>query len=204
MRKIDVHAHYIPPSVVNAEAGGEDWYGLVYSDRTGPGFDDPNGRRVVINSPSFDLRRQNGWPTWTPAAPTFRCVDPHPFFGYSWDSVQTQEMAREVNDAIAELVRQHPQKFAGMATLPAQDVAASIDELERAVQVLGLKGAELDAVVNAENWDEPRFCRCSKPPRRWTPCSSSTHSPRPTSWRWNGRASIRCPTAWACRWRTQW
>ena len=80
-----------------------------------------------------------------------------PFFGYSWDSVQAQEMAREVNDAIADLVRQHPQRFAGMATLPAQDVAASIDELERAVQALGLKGAELDAVVNAENWDEPRF-----------------------------------------------
>jgi aminocarboxymuconate-semialdehyde decarboxylase len=38
-----------------------------------------------------------------------------------------------------------------------QDVKAAIDELERAVTVLGLKGAELDTVVNGENWDEPRF-----------------------------------------------
>ena len=38
-----------------------------------------------------------------------------------------------------------------------QDVKAAIDELERAVTVLGLKGAELDTAVNGENWDEPKF-----------------------------------------------
>ncbi len=44
-----------------------------------------------------------------------------------------------------------------MATLLLQDVAASIAELDRAVNVLGLKGAELDTVVNGKNWDEPEF-----------------------------------------------
>ena len=38
-----------------------------------------------------------------------------------------------------------------------QDVKSAIDELERAVTVLGLKGAELDTIVNGENWDEPKF-----------------------------------------------
>ena len=38
-----------------------------------------------------------------------------------------------------------------------QDVTAAIEELERAVTVLGLKGAELDTVVNGEQWDEPKF-----------------------------------------------
>jgi aminocarboxymuconate-semialdehyde decarboxylase len=36
-------------------------------------------------------------------------------------------------------------------------VSAAIEELDRAVNVLGLKGAELDTHVNGENWDEPRF-----------------------------------------------
>jgi aminocarboxymuconate-semialdehyde decarboxylase len=55
------------------------------------------------------------------------------------------------------MTRQWPTRFAGLATLPVQDVKAAIDELERAVTVLGLKGAELDTIVNGENWDEPRF-----------------------------------------------
>jgi aminocarboxymuconate-semialdehyde decarboxylase len=54
-------------------------------------------------------------------------------------------------------VRQHPRRFAGLATLPRQDVGAAIAELERAVTVLGLKGAEVDTLVNGENWDAPKF-----------------------------------------------
>ena len=55
------------------------------------------------------------------------------------------------------MTRQWPDRFAGLATLPVQDVDAAIAELERAVKVLGLKGAELDMVVNGQNWDEPHF-----------------------------------------------
>ena len=55
------------------------------------------------------------------------------------------------------MVREWPQRFAGLATLPVQDVKAAIDELERAVTMLGLKGAELDTQVNGEQWDEPKF-----------------------------------------------
>src|SRR5262249_28989091 len=50
-----------------------------------------------------------------------------------------------------------PRRSAGLAPLPLQDVGAAIDELERAVTVLGLKGAELDTVVNGAAWDEPQF-----------------------------------------------
>ena len=80
-----------------------------------------------------------------------------PFFGYHLDAAQGRGLARDVNDEIAAMVRQWPQRFAGLATLPVQDVKAAIDELERAVTVLGLKGAELDTIVNGENWDEPKF-----------------------------------------------
>ena len=38
-----------------------------------------------------------------------------------------------------------------------QDVPAATAELERAVTVLGLKGAALDTGVNGEQWDEPKF-----------------------------------------------
>ena len=80
-----------------------------------------------------------------------------PFFGYHLPKDVGLALAREVNDEIAGMTRQWPRRFAGLATLPVQDVTAAIGELERAVTVLGLKGAELDTVVNGENWDEPRF-----------------------------------------------
>src|SRR5260370_18317723 len=76
---------------------------------------------------------------------------------------QGRQLARDVNDEIAAMARQWPRRFAGLATLPVQDVTAAIDELERAVTILGLKGAELDTVVNGENWDEPRFLPLFKP-----------------------------------------
>jgi aminocarboxymuconate-semialdehyde decarboxylase len=80
-----------------------------------------------------------------------------PFFGHHLEPAQGLALAREVNDEIAEMTRRWPERFAGLATLPVQDVKAAIAELERAVTVLGLKGAELDTQVNGEQWDEPKF-----------------------------------------------
>src|SRR5207249_7230103 len=80
-----------------------------------------------------------------------------PFFGYHLDPAQGRALARDVNDEIAEMARQWPQRLAGLATQPVQDVKAAIDELERAVTVHALKGAELDTVVNGQNCDQPRF-----------------------------------------------
>ena len=55
------------------------------------------------------------------------------------------------------MTREWPARFAGLATLPIQDVKSAIDELEHAVTRLGLKGAELDTNVNGEQWDDPKF-----------------------------------------------
>jgi aminocarboxymuconate-semialdehyde decarboxylase len=80
-----------------------------------------------------------------------------PLFGYHLEATSGLALAREVNDEIAGMVRGWPRRFAGLATLPMQDVDAAIGELERAVTTLGLKGAELDTAVNGENWDAARF-----------------------------------------------
>lgn len=57
------------------------------------------------------------------------------------DPMRAAEQARRANDALAEIVRAHPTRFAGLAALPMQDPAAAADELARAVGELGLKGA---------------------------------------------------------------
>jgi aminocarboxymuconate-semialdehyde decarboxylase len=50
-----------------------------------------------------------------------------------------------------------PGKFSGLATLPAQDSARSVRELERAVTKLGLKGGFLGTNVNGRYLDDESF-----------------------------------------------
>jgi len=57
------------------------------------------------------------------------------------------EMARRVNDAFAAAVKTR-RHFASLATLPLNDPAASVVELERAMTVLGLPGAMVFSNVN--------------------------------------------------------
>src|SRR5439155_485077 len=117
-----------------------------------------NGKRTQFNSPKVRFTPEERLADMDAQGVDVQVVSIHtPFFGYHLDPAQGRQLAREVNDEIAAMTKQWPARFAGLATLPVQDVKAAVDELERAVTVLGLKGAELDTLVNGENWDEPKF-----------------------------------------------
>ena len=78
-------------------------------------------------------------------------------YSYDKDPEATIAMARDCNDYVAQLTVDHPDRFAGLATLPLQDIPASIDEIERCVTQLGLKGAMIGDHVNGRTFDEPEF-----------------------------------------------
>jgi aminocarboxymuconate-semialdehyde decarboxylase len=59
------------------------------------------------------------------------------------------DLSRRLNDHIAEVVREHPKRFAGLATIPMQDVDLAAEELERCVRDLGLRGAQIGTHVDA-------------------------------------------------------
>ena len=61
------------------------------------------------------------------------------------------------NDEIARLVKEHPDRFAGIATLPMQAPDQAADELRRAIRKLGLHGAMIASNVNGKNLDDPSF-----------------------------------------------
>ena len=63
------------------------------------------------------------------------------------------ELARIANDAIAAVARQHPKRFIGFFTLPTFDIKASLDELERSVNDLGLRGFGGFANLNSQGLD---------------------------------------------------
>jgi aminocarboxymuconate-semialdehyde decarboxylase len=63
------------------------------------------------------------------------------------------KIARIANDAIAGIARRHPKRFIGFFTLPTCNVKASLDELERSVNELGLKGFGCFANLNGQALD---------------------------------------------------
>jgi len=61
------------------------------------------------------------------------------------------------NDEIARLIKEHPQRFSGIATLPMQAPDKAADELRRAMRKLGLHGAMIGSNIGGKNLDDPSF-----------------------------------------------
>jgi aminocarboxymuconate-semialdehyde decarboxylase len=70
-------------------------------------------------------------------------------FSYWAKSADALDLSRQLNDHIAEVVRHHPKRFAGLATIPMQDPDLAAGELERCVRELGLRGAQIGTHVDA-------------------------------------------------------
>lgn len=71
-------------------------------------------------------------------------VSPYPgHFIYAAPPEVARESARMVNDHIAALVAEHPDRLMGMGTVPLQDCGMAIAELERTVKTHGFRGVEL-------------------------------------------------------------
>jgi predicted TIM-barrel fold metal-dependent hydrolase len=73
------------------------------------------------------------------------------------EAAEGTALAREANDELAQAVRDHPGRFAGLACLAPQDPDAAAAELERAVSQLGLVGVVINSHVRGEYLDAPRF-----------------------------------------------
>jgi aminocarboxymuconate-semialdehyde decarboxylase len=145
MAIIDLHAHLTPHRFQAAVRDGGTWHGLTAS--TGelevPGFRRTTDERLS-DMDALGVDRQ--------------VVSPNAgFYQYGNDPVVTAAIARECNDEIAELCSDHPDRFAGLGTLPMQNVRAAIAELERVMVGMRFKGAMVNDHVNGRTWDEPEF-----------------------------------------------
>lgn len=73
------------------------------------------------------------------------------------DAAEAVACAREINDFLAQALSRHPDRLAGFATLPTPLPEAAADELERAVQTYGFKGALINGHVGGRYLDDPFF-----------------------------------------------
>src|SRR5437879_2925514 len=158
MRSIDVHAHLTPQCFWQATEKGGDWHSLKREkDDRGQECAVIGGRRQVLPPRA----------KWTPeerlADMDSLGVDVHVlspyvgFYNYHLDANVASATARATNDEISSMTKTWPQRFAGLGTLPMQDVKGAIAELERCMTQLGLKGAEINDHVNGRTLDEAEF-----------------------------------------------
>src|SRR5206468_4296934 len=165
MRSIDVHAHLTPQCFWQATEKGADWHSLRREK-------DERGQECAI----VGDRRQVLPPRakWTPeerlADMDSLGVDVHVvspyvgFYNYHLDAKVAAATARATNDEISSMTKAWPTRFAGLGTLPMQDVRGAITELERCMTQLGLKGAEINDHVTAARSTRRSFARSGRPP----------------------------------------
>ena len=65
------------------------------------------------------------------------------------------DLARILNDHIADVVRTFPDRFIGLGTVPMQDPDLACRELERVVKQLKMPGIQIGSHVQGNNLDDP-------------------------------------------------
>jgi aminocarboxymuconate-semialdehyde decarboxylase len=152
--KIDLHTHILPrewPDLRRRYGYG----GFVQLEHDGPGC-----ARMMIDGQLF---REIDDRTYDPVRRIADCdgvrvavqvLSTVPvMFNYWARPHDCHDLARILNDDIAEVISRHPARFVGLGTLPMQAPELAIQELERCMTSLGLAGVQIGSHVNDWNLD---------------------------------------------------
>ncbi len=195
MRTIDIHAHLVPQSLWRAFDAGVAWHGIHHEPGEGQGYAVMAGKRVELGHPKIRYTPEERLKDMDAQGIDLQVVSIHtPIFSYHLPADQGRLLARDFNEEVAEMARQWPDRFVGLATLPAQAIDAAIDVLDHAVNHLGLKGAELDMMVNDRTWDDPECLPLFIAAESMGACCFFTLSPA-IIWSWIAQTNTAFPTA---------
>lgn len=155
-RVIDMHTHFIPEDFLDDIKRSSTWE-IEVQERDGHRwFVHDQGYAYPVQDEFFgeearfaDMERRGVDHSILSITPTL--------FYYWIAAAEAASFARMANEALADVVKRSGGRLSGLATLPLQapDVAAA--ELRRAVQELGLVGAEIGTSVEDRQLDDPAF-----------------------------------------------
>lgn len=145
----DLHCHFFPAAAAS-QAGTS--ISLTPADGT---WRMTSGNAVTMLDPELldlqwhlaEMRRQ-GVERRALAVPPF-------LLQYALPSGEGARWARAINDGIAEAIAPYPEQIVGLATVPLQEPAAAVAELERSVVELGFRGVEIATNIAGVELDDP-------------------------------------------------
>lgn len=154
--KIDLHTHILPenwPDLRQRYGYG----GFVQLEHHGPGC-----ARMVIDGKVFREIEDN---CWNPQRRLDDCrqqgVDVQVLstvpvmFSYWARPEHTHDLARLLNDHLAEVVQSNPKRFVALGTLPLQAPDLAMNELDRCIKKLGFAGVQIGTHINEWNLNHP-------------------------------------------------
>ena len=155
LKVVDVHCHYLNPVVnqktAHLNAAQYDPTVIFANDLT----NETNVKQMKDRAPKLmgiDVRLKD----MDRMGVDIQAIAPAPYhYFYFTEPAYGAELAREVNEGIANVVAQHPDRFVGMGSVPLQNAELAVQELEYCVKKLGLRGVEINTNVNGLNLTDP-------------------------------------------------
>lgn len=156
MSIIDVHAHYVPAECISSPDYGftseqlEDRGRLLMRggvplgpfDETIEQLSDISRRLADMDAADIDIQALS--------------VDPGLFF-YDVDIDKVLPRTEVLNDALAQVVNSHPERFVAFGTVSLQDVDVAVQQLEYCITALNMSGIAICTNVNGKNLANPEF-----------------------------------------------
>ena len=154
MAIIDFHNHVYPPEYVEAIQAAPSAYKVTFDSDNNPVLHSPGDYNILVPGHRWmDVRR---------AVLEKVGVDKQIIsFTAPGTLIETPErsieLSRMVNELFADIQNEHSDRFVALGTLPLNNSDASVEELERAICELGLKGVTLFSNVNGTALSDRRF-----------------------------------------------
>ena len=138
--KIDIFNHFLPRAYLDALQNSAADHPIVrYAERIRPLWDMQERLRMLERWPDLQQVVALGQPTPEMVA----------------DAQRSPALARIANDGMAEIRDRWPERFpAFVASLPMNNVAAALAEMDRAVEKLGARGIQVLTNINGRPLDD--------------------------------------------------
>lgn len=155
MRTYDVHAHCIPPALLDVlrDEGGRFGIEIVQEGDSEHAvvagrvelapfrsvLGDMDARIVAMDETGVDVQLLSGWIDLT---------------AYSLEPNRGADYSRRFNEILSEEAGKHPDRFIPLGTVPLQSPERAAEELAFAVEELGMAGAQIATRVDTTAFDQ--------------------------------------------------